>query len=497
MAAPRAARAAEIANALARAYLRVTAQERVEAVKRADASIIAQVAGLRDQLGAADAAVERFRGDNGLVKSSETGLVVTQQLKDLYTQIDAAGADVSRLAARKEQVAKIGPEALIADIVPDALNSPTLVTLRAQYANLAREAASQARTLLPQHPHMIELRAELAETQKQLRAELARIRASVSDNLAQATNNLAKLQAKAQDLTRTKNSSSEAETRLRQLESEAQAIRAVFDASLGRARELEQQGKIETSSSRLLSDATAPARPSKAPLPLSWPRRRCSAPASGWASPFCSTGCRAARRAGGHVRSRRRPTPRRPHHRDAAAPRPFRRRGRVPGPVGRARPAAAEIRSTLRTRLPALVAVVAARGASGLQAMAEPLGQALADLGEDVLLCEGGDPASGLAGRRVVARGAAARAAATADRAEFIVTAVDLDRARASGLDAALSADAIVLAVDLSRVGPSALLEAARSVDPSRRRIVALLVADASAGRRFARPQRRAVGVAA
>ena len=263
---PNAARAAEIANALAAAYLQETALERVDAVKRANVSIIAQVSGLRDQLDAAESAVERYRSENGLIRSSDSGLVVTQQLNAITMQIDAAGAEVSRLAARKEQVAKIGPEALLTDIVPDVLNSSTLTALRAQYAQIAREAASQSRTLLPQHPHMLELRAELDEGQKQLQAELTRIRASVSDSYAQAVNNLKKLQARAKDLTSTKVASSEAETKLRQLDSEAEAIRAVLNASLNRARELDQQGRIETNNSHVLTQATAPVRPSNPPL---------------------------------------------------------------------------------------------------------------------------------------------------------------------------------------------------------------------------------------
>ncbi len=495
---PRASRAAEIANALAAAYLRVTAQDRVESVKRADSSIISQVSGIREQLDAADAAVERYRSANGLVRSSDTGLVVTQQLKDLYTQIDAAGAEVSRLAARKEQVAKIGPDALLADSVPDALNSPTLITLRAQYASLAREAASQGRTLLPQHPHMLELRAELAETQKQLRAELSRMRVSVSDSYAQAVVNLSKLQAKAKDLTRDKNDSSEAETKLRQLESEAQAIRAVFDASLGRARELEQQGKIETSNSRLLSEATPPLRPSKPPLMIVCAAAALFGACLGLGLAYLLE--RFPRRTGANSMSPR----------DAGRllgvgttivlPRSdsmLSSQAETDALVLALGPVVAELRGALQFRLPALVAVVAARGASGLQATAEPLGQALADLGEEVLLCEGGDPSSGLAVRRVSGRTGTAsrppRAAlgrpapgATVERGEFIVTAVDLERPRPSALDAARSADAIVLVVNLARTGPDVLLEAARAVDPSRRRIVALVVSQA--------PERRHAG---
>ena len=483
---PNAARAAEIANALAAAYLQETALERVDAVKRANASIIAQVSGLRDQLDAAEAAVERYRSENGLIRSSDSGLVVTQQLNNIYTQIDAAGAEVSRLAARKEQVAKIGPEALLTDIVPDVLNSATLIALRAQYAQIAREAASQAPTLLPRHPHMVELRAELAEGHNQLQAELTRIRASVADSYAQAVNNLTKLQARARDLTSTKVASSEAETKLRQLDSEAEAIRTVLNASLNRARELDQQGRIETNNSHVLTQATAPVRPSNPPLIIVLAAAALFGTCAGIGIAYVM-----------EVLSRRGRDPRMTAREAArllgvetvvSLPDPG-RLGRDPRASGDLRalldPLAFDLRADLRHRLPALVVIAAARGVGRMQGVAAQLAEGLADLGEDVLLCDGWIASADLETTRIRARGPASPAkgpsAPPAKRAEFIVTAVDLGLP-ASARPAAALADAVVLAVDLARVSPDALLAAARVADPSRRRIVALLALNAPAG---------------
>ena len=483
---PNAARAAEIANALAAAYLQETALERVDAVKRANASIIAQVSGLRDQLDAAEAAVERYRSENGLIRSSDSGLVVTQQLNNIYTQIDAAGAEVSRLAARKEQVAKIGPEALLTDIVPDVLNSATLIALRAQYAQIAREAASQAPTLLPRHPHMVELRAELAEGHNQLQAELTRIRASVADSYAQAVNNLTKLQARARDLTSTKVASSEAETKLRQLDSEAEAIRTVLNASLNRARELDQQGQDRDQQF---------ARPDTGHRARATVEPSADHRAGGGGAVRHLRRHRDRLRHGGTVaagprssddRARGGASPRRRDRRVSArsgslGPRPAGLRR----PQGPPRPARVRSAADLRHRLPALVVIAAARGAGRMQGVAAQLAEGLADLGEDVLLCDGWIASADLETTRIRARGPASSAkgpsAPPAKRAEFIVTAVDLGLP-ASARPAAALADAVVLAVDLARVSPDALLAAARVADPSRRRIVALLALNAPAG---------------
>lgn len=331
---------------------------------------------------------------------------------------------------------------------------------------------------------MVELNAELAEAQRQLRAELARIRSSVSDSAAQANTNLANLQARAGELTRSKNDSSEAETKLRQLESEAQAIRAMFDASLARARELEQQGKIQTSNSRLLSEATPPFRPTKPPLPIVLAAAALFGACLGLGLGYLLDRLPPRRRRG---RVSKRMTPRDAGRLLGLPATVLPRSGRfgdaeAGGASSVLAPVVARLRSSLRGRLPALVAVVAARGASGLQATADPLGQALADLGEEVLLCEGGDLANGLAVRRLAGAGTGAAAEAGG---EFIITAVDLDRVRTAALDAARSADAVVLVADLATSDAESLLLAAQTVDPSRRRIVALLVVAAPAPQRL------------
>ncbi len=265
---PEAKRSAEIANTLASVYFRQGNEGRSGAVRRANTGLIAQIAGLRDQLTRAENATEAFRSQNGLVSAGDSGLIVNQQVKDLYTQINIASAEVARQTARRDQAAKLGANALLTDTIPEALGSPTITALRAQYAQTAREAASLAETLMPRHPQLMQAQAQLAETKRQLAAELGRIRGSIQEAYNQAAANLANLQAQAKELTKSQSASSAAEIKLRELQGEADAIRTVYNASLSRARELEQQQKIETSNSRLISEAVPPLRASKPPAAL-------------------------------------------------------------------------------------------------------------------------------------------------------------------------------------------------------------------------------------
>ena len=288
-----------------------------------------------------------------------------------------------------------------------------MASLRGQYAQTARELASLGETLLPQHPRILEVKAELAETQRLLKAELVRIRASVATAYAQAVDNLGKLQVRARELTRDKVASSEAEITLRQLESEADAIRSVFNASLSRARELDQQGKIATSNSHVLSEAAVPLKPSKPPLPIVAaaaalfgacvglgiaflldiaPRRVRSRPSAARATDDLAVATGA---------------PTRP------ATRPWSSGGPGPTPLGKV---ASDLQQRFGASLPAVVAVVGVPDSAPAGAIAEALARALAEAGEEVLHCAAG-PADAMRVRRFEPR------APHADAAGFVAAA--------------------------------------------------------------------------
>jgi hypothetical protein len=237
-------------------------------VERANTSLIGQIAGLRTQLDEAERAVQSFRSQHSLVSTGEGGLIISQQLRDLYGQISQAEAELARQQARRDQLARYQSRDPLSDTLPEALTSSVVTSLRGQYAQSAREAASLAQTLAPQHPRLIEIRAELAETRRLLSGELARLRSTVQESYRQTEANLANLRKRATELTKSQEVSGAAQIKLRQLESEAEAVRTVYSASLQRAKELEQQKRIETNNSRMLSEAVAPAQPTKPPAPL-------------------------------------------------------------------------------------------------------------------------------------------------------------------------------------------------------------------------------------
>ena len=460
---PQAQKAADIANGLAQVYFRQGNDGRRAVVERANTSLIGQIAGLRTQLDEAERAVQNFRSQHSLVSTGEGGLIISQQLRDLYGQISQAEAELARQQARRDQLARYQSRDPLSDTLPEALTSSVVTSLRGQYAQSAREAASLAQTLAPQHPRLIEIRAELAETRRLLSGELARLRSTVQESYRQTEANLANLRKRATELTKSQEVSGAAQIKLRQLESEAEAVRTVYSASLQRAKELEQQKRIETNNSRMLSEAVAPAQPTKPPAPVVLAAALLFGACAGlglayllaWlpSSPLTPEAAGQAIGVGTVVSL---PT--------AAA-----RREDALVPVTRL------LQRTLGPHLPASVMIAGSADDATQAALAEHLANSLAAHGESVLLCQDGS------GRDMNIRRIEPSASATARpgrRRNFII----MRQTSSSDGKAGARPDAIVLASSLTGETPRSLVDQAAAIDPVGEHIVALVVPEDTGG---------------
>ncbi|WP_293795392.1 GumC family protein [uncultured Bosea sp.] len=501
---PQAQRAADIANTLAQIYFKQGIDGRRAVVERANATLISQIAGLRTQLDEAERAAQTFRAQNNLVSTGE-GLVISQQLRDLYSQIGQAEGEFARQQARRDQLLRYGNGSPLSDQLPDALTSPAMAALRTQYAQTAREAASLGQTLAPQHPRLVEIRGELAETRRLLASELSRVRSSIQENYRQAEANLANLRKRAQELTRTQETSSAAQIRLRQLESEAEAVRAVYSASLQRAKELEQQKRIETNNSRMLSEAVAPSVASKVPAALVLAAAALFGSCAGlgiaylleWMPPM----------AGFLPKWRRAPRPAKSEE-PAKAAKPEKpakaAKPAVPEPPPLLTPeAAAEaigistvislpkdsakrqdalvpvtrlLQRTLGKQLPALVMVAGPADAVTQTALAEGIANSLAAHGESVLICRDSAGGRNMDIQRIEPQGGTS--AKPGQRRNFIVMRHSKPTEGKSG---AHLPDAIVLAAPLAGQTTDSLIDQAAAVDPTGKHILALVVPQAAA----------------
>jgi len=259
-------KSARIANAIGTAYLDEQANARAESARRATESLSARLNEQRERVTQAEEQVELYKARHNIVDAGGRS-VDDQQLTDLNNQLSAARARTAETKARYDLVLQLRRGGLDQGAITEAIQSTTLGLLRDQYGTIARQEANLAAELGPRHPRVIEARAQLREAQQQIGGEITRIaeasRIDYERALANETtlaNNLATLKQRAVD-------TGLASVKLRELEREAEASRAVYESFLMRTREIREQEHLDTANVRILADAQSP--PGR-----SWPPRR-------------------------------------------------------------------------------------------------------------------------------------------------------------------------------------------------------------------------------
>jgi polysaccharide biosynthesis transport protein len=261
------AKAARLANAVAQAYLTDQTQVRADAARQVSQSLSARLKELQDRVREAEDRVEAFKAKNNLVDVNGQ-LVNEQQLSNLNTLLEAARSRLAAAKARYEQVQQEQQSNDLTGAFPEAVQSPTITALRAQYAEIMRREAEETTTLGPRHPAVIDIQAQAERLRGMIVDEINRIALSARNEYLTAQANVATLEQNVEALKRTTIGTSEAMVGMRELQREAQASRAVYETFLTRARETGEQEQIDTKNIRVISKADLPLRRSWPPSNL-------------------------------------------------------------------------------------------------------------------------------------------------------------------------------------------------------------------------------------
>src|SRR5271168_353025 len=250
------ARAAELANAAARAYIDEVDAMHADAAHQSGAEIAGRLEAFHTRVVEAEKSVEDYKVANGLAGASTT-LLVQQQLKDLNDQIVAARQRMSDAHARADQIEVARRKSI--DVGADAaqLDLTSLGPLRAQQAE-AHKKFVEAAELGPRHPQVIDAQARLRAADAAVVAEFARLAQIQRTDYAGAKALEASLTHQVDDLERQTNANDPSMIGLRDLERKASAARDVYELFVNRSRDTGETKQIEPTGARIISTAAPP-----------------------------------------------------------------------------------------------------------------------------------------------------------------------------------------------------------------------------------------------
>ncbi|HEV7877682.1 exopolysaccharide transport family protein [Bradyrhizobium sp.] len=253
------AKAAMLANAVSAAYLAESKQSQADAARRATNDLSGRLKELQDRLRTSENALAVYKAQNNFVGTQDT-LVSDQQLSAMTQRLAAAHALTLDAQAKYDQIEASRRGASDAGAIPEALQSPTIANLRAQYAEARRKYAELSGELGPLHPSLRNMEKQVEDLRKNITEELNRFSQSAKNDLTRARDYEASL-TKALDSQKHQSVDlSQASVRLRELERDVDANRNVYQSFLKRSRETEEQESLNTSAARIIGEATAPQR---------------------------------------------------------------------------------------------------------------------------------------------------------------------------------------------------------------------------------------------
>ncbi|MGF6309679.1 succinoglycan biosynthesis transport protein ExoP [Bradyrhizobium sp. i1.8.4] len=264
--------AARVANSIADGYLVLQQAARQDQAKSASTWLLGEIDKLRTKVAEADSRVEEFRSKSSLFVGTNNIPLSNQQMGELNTQLNNARA----LKADAETKARLIREMLQGGKPIEAsevLNSELIRRLAEQRGTLRAQLAEQSSTLLDNHPRIKELKAQIADLDRQLREEAGKISRSLDNDARVADGRVQALQVGLDQSKKQASSSNSQDVQLRGFEREAKAQRDLLEAYLAKYREATARENIEAAPTdgRIISRATVsntPAYPKKLPIVL-------------------------------------------------------------------------------------------------------------------------------------------------------------------------------------------------------------------------------------
>jgi polysaccharide biosynthesis transport protein len=261
-------KAARIANAIAQTYQDDQRSAKLDATLKASDWLKDRIEELRTRVRDSENAVADYRAANNIVDTAEGIKLIQRQIETLNQQLILARASMAEARARYEQIQQVSAQSGNMAALNEALQSPVIANLRGQYAEAARSEAELSASLGDHHPALVRARAQLADLRRQIDGEIGRIQTSVRNEFEVARSREASLDA---DLTQLKDKAAkfdQADVRLRELQREVQANRAVFDQFLVRSKETTEQQSLQLADARIVAPALVPVRPNRPSIAL-------------------------------------------------------------------------------------------------------------------------------------------------------------------------------------------------------------------------------------
>lgn len=255
--------AAKAANVIADIYLDFQQEAKRDAARAAAGSLATLIGDLKARVAAADAKAEEFRAESGLLTGATNVTLNNQQLGEVNTELSRARTAQADAQAKAKLIRDMLKAGRIAEI-PDVANNDLIRRISEQRVTLKAQLALESRTLLPGHPRIKELNAQLADLDEQLRTVGEKTVRTLENDAKIAGARVDNLQMALDSQKKVVGASGVDEVKMRELDRAARQLRDELEAATTKYQEAlaRESSKATPADARVVSRALAPQLPS-------------------------------------------------------------------------------------------------------------------------------------------------------------------------------------------------------------------------------------------
>lgn len=254
-------KAAQIANAFAVRFITDRLEAKRQAIAQAAQWLNERLADLREQVSRSEGAVATYMGEQGLTADRSDNSIL-RQLDQMNIQLALAETRRAQAEARLVHAKQVKRSSGQVQAAANLFSTAQIQDLRAQESVLARQFAEEATRFGPNHPSLLNTKAQLDTLRARQGEEMGRILGEIENEFNVARAEETQLRERVAQLNQQVREQQTAAVPGNELQRQAEVDRSLYTTFLTRYKEVSEQFDLASPGVEIISEARKPSSPS-------------------------------------------------------------------------------------------------------------------------------------------------------------------------------------------------------------------------------------------
>lgn len=253
--------AAEMANTVARAYIKHNLDAKLKGAQDAVAWLTEQMSGLQKKVHESSMALQNYRIKSGILGLGEQRQITTGKIMTFNNAYLDAQAQRLAIEAKLRQITEIARDPLGAQSIFTVADSAMIQKLRSEGQELEGQLTKLKQVYREKHPEVLKVQAQMALVQQKTESSIKNMLRAVQTELSVAKAREDALLRQLNELKKEGTALNETEIQYQAMAKEQETTQKMFDMVLQRLKETGITSGLETNNVRLVEDAQVPRAP--------------------------------------------------------------------------------------------------------------------------------------------------------------------------------------------------------------------------------------------